>query len=615
MLAAVILFTCLCYFLPGVLLHVWLREHGLSLPVCLGLGLAGLIVLEVALASVAGYHFAVQFGLNVFVIAALAWLAVRKRQTDWLKWLWSQWPWPSMGWAAVAAIFLVPAFVITLPYDTDAQGFALLALTVRLSGNITSLAPFWPEINFFYSPAFFLLAAQLADLLGGASMPVVVAGLGHVLAVGTVGGVYAVASEFGDVRTGAWAAIFSVAGYALFSTMMDSGYTNVLGNFLTAAILVLVFRAAREPTRLNIALAALSLASLPLSHPDSIIHLLMAYAPFYFTVWLARVRPTREQYLTLTVVVPAIGVALCLPWLGRVFPLIGGINVHERQNPLWGHLSSLVALNGTLPVVLAAVGLLLALRRRDWFDIWLLGWAVMILEISTFGNLDALSRRTTIDPMQIFYPYGAAWHATIIPVPVLAAMAVAKLPITVAEVFKKPAVWTAASLVVIAIAVAAGLFGPSIIQFSKGRVGITGSLSSAADVRAMVWLRDNTPDDVFILNYPGIEGDWAPVIAERRTVHFREQLFYIGAGPAWALQERLRAAYLDPAAPESERLIREAGIDYVLVPQVLGNLASFASAQRWRPPFVEPLQSPFADAAYLELVQNFEGAQIWRVRK
>jgi len=620
MLVFVILLTCFFYLLPGVLLHVWLRQRGLTLPVCLGLGLAGLIVLDVWLASAVRYRFPLQLGLNVIIIAALAWLAMHnKRWADWRRWLRSQWPWPTLGWAAVTAIFLVPAFVITLPYDTDAQGFGLLVTTVRLGGDIMSLSPFWPEISFFYSPAFFLLAAQLADAVGGEPV-IAMLTLGHVLAAGTVAGVYAVAREFGDERMGTWAAIFSVTGYALFSTTMDSGYTNVLGNFLTASILVLVFRAAREPTRLNIALSALGLASLPLSHPDSIIHLLMAYVPFYFTIWLAREKPTRQQYLTLTVLVPAIGVALCLPWLARVFPLIGGIDVHERQNPLWLHWRELFVLNGNLPVVLAAVGLLLALRRRTWFDVWLIGWAILILEISTFGNLDTLSRRTAIDPMQIFYPYGVVWHATIIPVPVLAAMAVRALPIKTSDFailrrLKRSEVWIIGCLGVTVSAVMAGLFSDPIIQFSKGRVGITGALSSEADVQAMLWLRDNTPSDAFILNYPGIEGDWVPVLAERRALHFREQLFYIGAGPAWALQDTLRPAYFDPVSPESKKLIRAAGVDYVLVPQVIGDPASFASAQRWRPPFIDPQISSFANASYLELIQDFDGAQIWRVKE
>jgi hypothetical protein len=131
----------------------------------------------------------------------------------------------------------------------------------------------------------------------------------------------------------------------------------------------------------------------------------------------------------------------------------------------------------------------------------------------------------------------------------------------------------------------------------------------------MLWLKANTPANAFVLNYPGIEGDWAPVVSERKTVGFREQMFYIGAAPVWALQARLRAAFLDPAAPDSGAAIRAAGVDYVLVPQVVGRPESLAGAMRWRAPFVQPQRSAFADAPYLTLIQDFDGAQIWKVNK
>jgi hypothetical protein len=238
----------------------------------------------------------------------------------------------------------------------------------------------------------------------------------------------------------------------------------------------------------------------------------------------------------------------------------------------------------------------------------------MIVEISSLGNLDALSRRLASDPMQIFYPFGVAWHATIIPLSILAGMLVCALPW--AQRWRVSPGWRIAlSGMVIAGALVAGIFSQPVIQLSKPYVGLTGSLSSSADRQAMLWLRDNAPVQAFILNYPGIEGDWAPVIAERRTVQFREQLFYVGAAPYWALQDELRKAYLNPAATASGEAIRAAGIDYVLVPQSIGRPESFATAMRWHAVFVEPMQSSFANAAYLELVQDFEGAQVWKVNK
>jgi hypothetical protein len=612
MLSAVILLTLLSFFTPGVLLHMRLRERGLTLPVCLGLGMAILVVVDVWAASIAGYILALQLILNIAVIAACA-IYARPYLRDWLAWVRTQWPWPALGWLAVAAIFIIPAFVVPVPFDTDAQGFGFLALTVRLGGSIDTLVPFWPEIKYLYSPAFFLFAAQLSDMLGGLAMHTVLLGLGHILAAATVAGVYAVGHEFGGERVGGWAAVFSVIGYALFSTVMDSAYTNVFGNFLTAAIIVLIFRAARDPNRFNTALAAVALASLPLSHPDSIIHLLMAYVPFYFTIWLARERPTRKQYLTLTVVIPALAVALCLPWIIRMLPLVGSVNVHERQHPSIEFVRALLTLNGWLPPLLAIVGLGIALYRRRWFDLWLITWTVAIIEIAALGNLDAISLRTAADPMQIFYPFGVAWHATIIPVPILAAEAVCAIPAL--QRWAVPRRWAAwASVGIIVAGVITAILATPIVQFSKDKVRIVGAFSSLDDLDAMAWIKNNTPADAFILNYPGIEGDWVPVLTERKTVQFREQLFYIGAEPAWALQEEMITAYHNPASPDSEQRIRDAGIDYILVPQIIGRPDSFATAMRWRPPFIQPMQSSFADASYLELIQDFSGAQIYKVK-
>jgi len=611
-LTLLFLLIALFYFLPGVLLHVLLRERGVTLPVALGLALAGIIVIDVWAASAFGYRFWIQFALNVIAIAALARLS-RGKMREWIRWAlaWSRHH--LILWVAALFIFIVPAFVIPVPYDTDAQGFGILALTVRLSGSITSLAPFWSEINFFYSPSFFLLAAQLSDMAFGAPMHLVMTAMGHAFAFTTVMGVWAVGREFGDERIANGSAFFAVISTALFTTMMDSAYTNVFGNFLTTAILVLIFRAAKEPNRFNNVCAIIALASLPLSHPDSIIHLLMAYVPFYFTVWVARTRPNLKQYLTLTFIVPFFAVMLCLPWILRAFPLLGGVSVHERQNPSPLHWLDLIAFNGYAPLYLALAGLLLGAWRRRWIDIWMIGNALAILEISTWANLDRLSKTTLIDPMQIFYPFGVIWHATIIPIPLMAATAIGALPF-MNRVKSPRSIGVAVGACAIIASLGAGVFSEALIQWSKDRIRITGALSSAADVQAMTWLKENTSPDTLILNYPGIEGDWAPVIAERKTIHFREQLFYIGASQAWKLQEELRVAYHDPATPESEKKIRAAKIAYILIPQVIANPDSFKSAQRGRPPFIESMKSSFSDAKYLELVKNFDGAQVYRVK-
>src|SRR5450432_1429121 len=65
----------------------------------------------------------------------------------------------------VGIIFAAPALLLPVPMDTDAQGFGYLALALRNSGSLTTLAPFHPEISYLYSPGFPALVAYLSHQL------------------------------------------------------------------------------------------------------------------------------------------------------------------------------------------------------------------------------------------------------------------------------------------------------------------------------------------------------------------------------------------------------------------------------------------------------------------
>jgi hypothetical protein len=140
----------------------------------------------------------------------------------------------------------------------------------------------------------------------------------------------------------------------------------------------------------------------------------------------------------------------------------------------------------------------------------------------------------------------------------------------------------------------------------------------------MTWLRENAPPDALILNQPGPhEADWTPVIAERETVYFRPQPFFRdnGSGEVGTVdvfspqQERLLDFWRDPADSANAALLRNESIDYVLVPQVIGNPDSFETMFRWRAPFTEarPMQSCVCDADYLTLVFEANWAQVYAV--
>ncbi len=164
-------------------------------------------------------------------------------------------------------------------------------------------------------------------------------------------------------------------------------------------------------------------------------------------------------------------------------------------------------------------------------------------------------------------------------------------------------------------------FSADVLALTKGRVGFFGAFASAADVQAMEWLKHNTPVDARVLNFPGTdfdnshEGDWVPVISERDSVYYRWQPFFRGTEASLAEQDRLRAFWRDPANPDHAALLADAGIDYVIVPQIVGNPASFETAWRWNEPFAWalPMESDVADAPYLEQVFEADGAAVYQL--
>jgi hypothetical protein len=112
-----------------------------------------------------------------------------------------------------------------------------------------------------------------------------------------------------------------------------------------------------------------------------------------------------------------------------------------------------------------------------------------------------------------------------------------------------------------------------------------------------------------------LQRDWVPVIAERDSVYYRWQPFFRGNEASLAEQERLRAFWDDPADPDNAQLLRDAGIDYVIVPQLVTNPASIDTMFRWGDTWADDIKmrSRVADAAYLQRVFNDGGAEVYAI--
>ena len=612
---AVMLAACALFGLPGVLIHLNLRARGFGLIPSLGLGVAALVVIFSAAASVAGYSFTLQMGLTLALDAGLL-LALRAGGSALPARWWprlKRWQWLLL--VLIAVVYLAPAFLIPVPFDTDAQGFGLLIATARASGSISTLAPFFSQVGWYYSPAYFLFGAQLADMTG-TGIHTVMLGFSHLLSLGVIAGIGALGRRLGGRATGWWAMVAAAGGVALFTTLMDSAYTNLLGLWLTTTFLWTLGKALTNGARRDSLLAGMCLSAVLLGHPDSLLHLLLVYILFYVSAFFVRPRLSLSLYLRLTVTIPALGVLFSLPWLLHTFPLLGQIDVHERQFPQMQHIFWLFSINGGWVPLAALFGVWWAARRRHWLDVWSLTWLLPIVEISSLGNLDALSRRSALDPLQIMYPLGVAWHATIVPLSLLAACGLRPLGEWMDARVRWQA-WLSGGLAVgLAGCFFSVVFARPIVAWSKAVVPpITGAVASPADVDAYRWLRANSPTSAKVLNYPGrYEGQWAPVIAERGAVYVRDQLFYIGAGGLRQRQQTMAPAFLDPASEGAHALMHEHGIDYVVVPQWLNRPEVRPTQFRWREPERLLQLSRFSDAEYLVLVADFDGAQIWQLK-
>jgi hypothetical protein len=533
------------------------------------------------------------------------------------------WPGPRdlLFFAFVALLFIIPVLILPVPLDTDAQGFGYLGLMAKLGGGFKTLAPWHPEISYLYSPGFTLLTAYLSQQLNQ-GMHTIQMSVGAVLGVLVVWLAYDLGAELRDKRLGWMMAMAAIVGIGLYTAFMDSHYTTLLGLVFALAFLTFVIRYMREQAIPDAIAAGLMLGAVVLAHPDTTIILALGYVPWLLTMWLGKPRPTVRTWLVLVIGIPLIAVLAISPWLANIRDLLGSdiTSPFARDPNFW---RVMLLYHGVLIVPVALVGAFIGLRQRNQAGILGVGWLLMVLEFSSLGLLEIIFPWLSNLVLRYDYPFSIAWHGPIIPYTILGGLGLLWmwerwLESRVGQLVRRRAIPMLSALIVLALLVLA--FNQQLLAFSKGRVGFFGAFASAADVRAMEWLRQNTPKDARVLNYPGTlkdnsnESDWVPVIAERDSVYYRWQPFFRNTEASLEEQDRLRVFWEDPANPQNADLLRTAGIDYVIIPQVIANPANIQHMFRWRDPTSQIImKSALVDAPYLTLVFDDDGAQVYAV--
>jgi len=533
------------------------------------------------------------------------------------------WQWPSrrdlVVLLVVVALFGAVTWVLPVPLDTDAQGFGYLALTLRDGQDYPTLAPWHPEVEYLYSPGFLGLAAHLAARfdLGLHLLQMVIGAAAAALFAWTA---YDFGCELEDRRVGRAFLLASLIGTGLITAFLDSHYTALLALLCALAFLTFVLRFLQTWRWSDALLAAICLAAVPLSQPDMTLALALGYVPWLLTVWLSKPRPSLAAWAVIALVIPLVALGIAAPWLISLRDLLGS-DIESPFAVSLDHWRTLVFMHGGVIVLLTLLGVRAGWRARSPAYVLMLTWLAAIVEFSTLGLLERALPDLVTPLLKYDYPFSLAWHGPIIPYTVLGGVGLLWL-VDQAGAWRVNH-WAArlayplAALALVALA-AGVIFFDALLDFSKQRgLSFYGAFSSSADVAAMEWLRDNTPPGARVLNHPGpYEADWAPVIAERDTVYFRPQPFFRHTAQIVAEQAALRAFWRDPADPAHAALLADAGVRYVLVPQVFGSPARFASMLRWRPPIDEAasyLEKPVSRAPYLRLVFERDGAQVYEV--
>ncbi|MBW4437300.1 MAG: hypothetical protein KME04_09215 [Pleurocapsa minor GSE-CHR-MK-17-07R] len=529
------------------------------------------------------------------------------------------WPGPYdllfFGFAAL--LFIAPVLMVPVPLDTDAQGFGYLALMAREGGNFTTLAPFHPEVSYLYSPGFIGLAAYISQQLNQ-GLHDVQFGISAVLCLMFVWLAYDFGAEIQDKRLGRAMAAAALVGIGLFTAFMDSHFTSVMALNFALAFLILVYRYLRDGLLVDAVGAGLMFGSTAITHPDTMIILLLGFTPWLGSMWLSAQRPTLKRWLMVALGVPVIGVLGVSPWLFTIRDLLGS-GIESPFERSVNYALVMLTFHGGVIAIFALIGAVIRVRQRHTIALLAVGWLIFALDAAAFGILNAVLGWLLEPILRYEYPFSIAWHAPIIPYMLLGGFGLLWLYDTV--IVPRPALQQTIRRALPALMglggvalIGAIVFAPTVLSVSKNLVGFYGAFSSEADVQAFEWLRANTPEDARVLNYSAPhEADWAPVIAERDTIFYRPQPFFAGDEASLAEQERLRAFWQDPANPANEALLREANVSYVVVPQIVANPDAFATMWRWRGPFLEETVSSVADAAYLTQVFDADGAAVYQL--
>jgi len=519
--------------------------------------------------------------------------------------------------ALVGFIFAIPTLIFAVPLGATAQGYGYMALTTEFGTSLNTFAPFQPNIQYIYANGFTALTAYLSQQLN-AGIHTTQFGVGAVLALLNVWLAYDFGSELRAKSLGRAMGLAILASLSLFGLLVEGYFVMLMGIAFAQAFLIFAWRYQKYHYPVDALFAGLMLGATLVAHHTMFIILVLGYIPYLAVVWLSDTRPTRKTWLVLAFGIPLIALVATAPWLiktASIFQAGLDAGIGSPFDRSTDNMLVMITHHGLWLAPMALFGAWLGWQKRDAIALMCMVWIFILLDFSSTGGIAAIF--PFLD--RFINPRDLAWGGVIIPFTVLAGGAMMWLWDAYGDGKIRMTYRTSYLINGTLALIVAGvvLMRDPILDAIKPITNFPSQYASHSDADALYWIKNNTPIESLILNFPtSPETDWTSVISERESIYFPMLPYAFNTADSLATGRALEAFWRNPSDPANADLLRQYGVTHIFVPEIIINRASFDVAWRWEKPIAWEFEmsSSVADAPYLERIYGADDtAQVYRL--
>lgn len=514
-----------------------------------------------------------------------------------------------------------PTNGLLLPMGDDPASPALVATMITQQGKIPqSWAPYFPEqSSFTYPPGYPSVLAFLSLIDPLCTMTILMTLFSSFFAV-VHGQIFVLTRKvFNDNRIALCSAAFSAVLSGGFYQMINNGRIPALvGVALTLNLILFSYLYSITGKRKLLLLAGITLASLFIVY--SVAFITAAFFVILFFLFGLIFSKHRKESLFGAVTIISTGLVFSLPWVLNILNrLVTQVPTREYEAlVLWFSRYSLQNEMGLTNFVyygylllLFGIAVLLTIfirRRRGSF---LLAWflSIFLLMLNEIVKIQF--------PGWYYLQAGSFLHPTLsLPLAVLAGLGFVKaydflkkrLQNSSRKVIKTKAhfILIAFLLLFTAILGATTVLGNS--EINRDLNGLQLERMPTADYNAMMWLSNNTPEDVVIFNdhWIGTRSIWIPTVSHRRILMPLLSISEIGwTDIMFTRQDESLIITNDPNSAEALAILQKYNVSYIYL-----SAAYSAQVAEWRNNYNTTL---FLQSPHYELAFNEDNAWVIRV--